>query len=603
MEYDLERYLTVRSAYGGSLGPDGRLAVLLDTTGVPQVWTLDEPGGWPTQRTFYDEPVAFVSSSPTRSELVFGMDEGGNERQQLFRLDADGAVHPLTDTPAAKHRWGGWDSTGDRIAFAANRRDPAVFDVYTQGRTEHGDDAELVFEGDGWYSVAGWRPDDGAVLLHKAHASFDHDLFVLELATGERRQLTADTDGVRYGSPEWGPDGDAVYVVTDEAADTLSLARMDATTGETTVIERGDGWNVDGLSLDADTGRVVYSRNVDGYTDLRLAELTGPTQLRELGLPDLPGSVAGGASFGPDGDRVVLSASGRTENTNVSMVDIEALNTEGGGDAITRWTYASTAGIPAETFVAPDLVRYSTFDGREIPAFFSVPEGATDAPVIVDIHGGPESQRRPSFSGLRQYFLSRGYAVLEPNVRGSAGYGREYTHLDDVERRMDSVRDIGAALDWLAGRDAVDAGRAVAMGGSYGGFMVLAALTEFPERWAAGVDIVGIANFVTFLENTGDWRRKLREAEYGSLAEDRAFLESVSPINNIERIAAPLFVLHGANDPRVPVGEAEQVAQQAREQGVPVEKLIFDDEGHGISKLDNRIEAYQQIVAFLDEYV
>jgi dipeptidyl aminopeptidase/acylaminoacyl peptidase len=223
--------------------------------------------------------------------------------------------------------------------------------------------------------------------------------------------------------------------------------------------------------------------------------------------------------------------------------------------------------------------------------------------VIVDIHGGPESQRRPSFSGLAQYFLSRGYAVFEPNVRGSTGYGTAYTHLDDIEKRMDAVRDVVAGVDWLVDRPGIDPDRVVAKGGSYGGFVVLAALTAFPDRWAAGVDVVGIANFVTFLENTGPWRRQLREAEYGSLAEDRAFLESISPVNTIEAIEAPLFVLHGANDPRVPVGEADRIAARAREQGVPVEKLVFDDEGHGISKLENRVEAYSHVVEFLDEHV
>ncbi|MFT4947581.1 MAG: dipeptidyl aminopeptidase/acylaminoacyl peptidase, partial [Natronomonas sp.] len=351
----------------------------------------------------------------------------------------------------------------------------------------------------------------------------------------------------------------------------------------------------------------------DGYTELALGELTDGG-LRELSMPDLPGSVAGGVSFGPDGERIALSSSGRRFNTNVSVVDLTALRqladegTALAGDsagAATRWTQASTAGIPRETFVEPTLVRYESFDGREIPAFFSLPEEVPDggAPVIVDIHGGPESQRRPSFSGLRQYFLAEGYALFEPNVRGSAGYGRGYTHLDDVENRMDSVADIEQAVEWLTNHGAVDPDRIVAKGGSYGGFMVLAALTEYPDLWAAGVDVVGIANFVTFLENTGSWRRELREAEYGSLDADREFLESISPTNNIEAIEAPLFVLHGANDPRVPVGEAEQIAEQAREQGVSVRKLIFEDEGHGISKLDNQIEAYSAVVDFLGDHV
>jgi len=609
--YDLERYLSIRSAYGASLGPGGTLAFLLDTTGVPQVWTLEEPTAWPTQRTFYDEPVSFVAFSPTRREMVFGMDEGGNERMQLFSLETDGEITPLTDMPEAKHRWGGWSPDGDRFAFASNRREEAVFDVYVQERTARGDGAELVSEGEGWLSVGGWSPDGDALVLTEAHSSFDQDVSVLDLETRERRHLTPHEGDVRYRSAQWGPDGDALYLVTDEGSDTLSLARLGLDGTLETVVE-GGGWNVDGVALEEDSGLLVYSRNVEGYTELTLGELAGPGALRELPMPDLPGNVAGGVSFGPDGDRLALSSSGRSLNTNVSVVDVTALGGAGEEDdgaaaagAVTRWTRASTAGIPRETFVEPELVRYESFDGREIPAFLSLPpsEPGAGVPVVVDIHGGPESQRRPSFSGLIQYFLAGGYAVFEPNVRGSSGYGKAYTHLDDVEKRMDAIRDVGAALDWLEDHPAVDPDRIVAKGGSYGGFMVLAALAEFPDRWAAGVDSVGIANFVTFLENTGAWRRELREAEYGSLAEDRELLESISPINNADRIEAPLFVLHGANDPRVPVGEAEQIAREVRERGVPVEKLIFDDEGHGISKLENRVEAYSRVVAFLDEHV
>ena len=622
--FDLQRYLTIRRAYGASLGPEGTLAFLLDTTGTAQVWTLAEPGSWPRQRTFYDDPVSFVSSSPERPELVFGMDEGGNERMQLFRLGPDGSVVPLTDRPEAKHRWGGWSHDGERFAFASNRRDDSVFDVYVQGRDER--EPERVFEGDGWFSVGPWRPDDGAVVLREAHSNFDHDLSVLELATNERRPLTTDTDGVRYGSPQWGPNGEWLYLVTDEDSDTLYLARMDPTSGVLETVREGGDWNVGGVAVE-ESGLLVYSRNVEGYTDLTVARIEDG--LLDLATPEIPGSVAGGVSFGPDGERFALSSSGRALNTNVSVVDVDALEERTAGDdltgeqapagettartdgegpadpAVTRWSMASTAGIPRETFVEPELVRYETFDDREIPAFFSLPAEIPEAgvPVVVDIHGGPESQRRPSFSGLRQYFLARGYALFEPNVRGSTGYGRRYTHLDDVEQRMDSVRDIGAALDWLADHGAVDADRFVAKGGSYGGFMVLASLAEFPDRWAAGVDVVGIANFVTFLENTGSWRRDLREAEYGSLEEDRELLESISPLNRADRIDAPLFVLHGANDPRVPLEEAEQIVSALERRSIPVELLVFEDEGHGIAKLENQIEAYTRVVEFLEEHV
>ncbi|WP_331235878.1 S9 family peptidase [Natronorarus salvus] len=596
MSFGIDRYLNVRSAYGASLSAHG-LAFLMDTTGVPQVWTLDSPGRWPEQRTFSDERVTFVTWSPERPELAFGMDDGGNERAQLFRLDTEtGEIHPLTGVPEAKHRWGGWSPDGERIAFASNRRDESVFDVYVQGREERGDEAELVAEGDGWLSLVGWSPDGTRLLVHEAHASFDHDLHVLDLGTGEMAHLTPHEGAIRYSGPEWGPDGEAIYLVTDEGEDTLYLARL-GLDGELTVVESGGEWNVGGVALDEESGTVAYSRNVDGYTDLTVGKLVGETEIEEFPAPEVGKGIAGGVSFDDGGERFSITVTGTSTNPNVFVVDAESGSAE-------RWTRAPTAGIPDGSFVDADLVRFESFDGLSVPAFFSLPESATEGetPVIVDIHGGPESQRRPSFSSVKQYFLHRGYAYFEPNVRGSSGYGREYTHLDDVEKRMDSVADIRAGVEWLHDHAAVDPDRIAVMGGSYGGFMVLASMTEYPDLWAAGVDIVGIANFVTFLENTGDWRRELREAEYGSLEDDREFLEEISPINRIESIAAPLFVLHGANDPRVPVGEAEQIAEEAAKH-VPVRKLIFEDEGHGFTKLENRIEAYSAIAEFLDEHV
>ncbi|WP_254765757.1 S9 family peptidase [Salinilacihabitans rarus] len=622
--YSIERYLNVRSAYGASFGPEGeRLSFLMDTTGVPQVWTLDGPRAWPEQRTFSDERVTFASWSPERPELVFGMDEGGNERAQLFRLDAEtGVIEDLTAMPDAKHRWGGWSHDGERFAFTSNRRDEAVFDVYVQGRDETGDAAELIHEGDGWLTVAGWSPDDGRLLVSQAYSNFDQDLYVLDVETGDLDHLTPHEGDVRYGSPSWAPDGEGLYLVTDESTDTLSLAYLDLDTREIETVADGEGWNVDGIALDDETGRFVYSRNVEGYTELTVGAFDDdePTAFETFPKPDLPGGVSGGVSFGPDAERFALSTTGDTVNTNVFVVDVEELRSSGGATqshdvetgAVERWTAAPTAGIPPETFRESDLVHVESFDGLEVPGFLALPEGDEDggddtegdgAPVVVDIHGGPESQRRPSFSSVKQYFLDRGYAYFEPNVRGSSGYGSEYASLDDVENRMDSVADVAACVEWLGDHPAIDPDRVVAMGGSYGGFMVLASLTEYPELWAAGVDVVGIANFVTFLENTGDWRRALREAEYGSLEDDREFLESISPINNVDRIEAPLFVLHGENDPRVPVGEAEQIVEEARERGVPVRKLLFEDEGHGFSKLENRIEAYSEIAAFLDEHV
>ncbi|WP_311171180.1 S9 family peptidase [Halobellus ordinarius] len=599
MPHDIERYLNVRSAYGASVGPDGdRVAFLMDTTGVPQVWTVTDPGGWPEQRTFFDERVTFVSFSPERPEFVFGMDEGGDERGQLFRYNLPtGEITPLTATPEAKHRWGGWSHDGERFAFTANRRDESVFDVYVQGRDETGADAELVFEGDGWLTLGGWSPDDSRVIVSEAYSNFDQDVWVLDVATGERAHLTPHEGTVRFQSAEWGPDGEAVYLVSDREGDTLDLWRVDADGSEFSLVASDAEWEIDGVAVDDEGGRLVYSTNVDGYTELTVGELADG-EVTATATPDLPRGVAGGVSFSPSGDRFAVTVTRRGDPANVYVVDSDT-------GAAERWTNASTAGIPRDSFVEPELVHYPTFDGREIPAFFSLPEtdaGTGETPVIVDIHGGPESQRRPSFSAVTQYFLASGYAVFEPNVRGSAGYGKAYSHLDDVENRMDAVADVEAGVEWLQDHPAVDPDRIVAMGGSYGGFMVLAAMTTYPDLWAAGVDIVGIADFVTFLENTGEWRRELREAEYGSLAEDREFLESISPLNTIESIGAPLFVLHGENDPRVPVSEAHQLVEAASDH-VPVRELLFEDEGHGLTKLENRIEAYEAIVEFLAEHV
>ena len=599
MAYDIERYLNVRSAHGGAFLADGGLAFLMDTTGTPQVWTIDDALGWPTQRTFRDERITVVDPSPTRPELIFGTDEGGNERVQLFRLaldDAEDLLLPLTAMPDAKHRWGGWDSTGDRFAFTSNRRDESVFDVYVQDRTERGDDATLLYEGDGWLTVAGFGPEDERLLVSRAYSNFDQDLYALDLASGDRRHLTPHEGDVRYYSPEWGPEG-GIYCTTDLDSDTLYLARVDPETAAMEPVVDGGEWNVDGVRIDEATGRIVYSRNVDGATELTVGDLVGPTEIDGRPTPDLPDGTAGGVDFDDGAERFALTVSADTRNTSVYVVDV-------GSGAVERWTAPPTAGIPVESFRPADPIRYESFDGLSIPAFFTLPADPTpgETPVVVDIHGGPESQRRPSFRPVRQYLLNRGYAVFEPNVRGSTGYGQTYSRRDDVRNRMDSVRDVRAGVEWLHDRRVVDPDRIAAMGGSYGGFMVLACLTEYPDLWAAGVDIVGIADFVTFLENTGSWRRALREAEYGSLADDREFLESISPINNAEAIRAPLFVLHGANDPRVPVGEAERIAAKASEH-VPVETMIFEDEGHGISKRENRIEAYGATADFLDEHV
>ena len=407
-------------------------------------------------------------------------------------------------------------------------------------------------------------------------------------------------DGVRYGAIEWGPDGDVLYVATDRFADTLELATLDVATGDVEVVYDGGDWNVSDVRIDHGSRTLAVACNIEGYNDVPGFRLDADRELQPLPEPDLPDGVLSWRSFGSDGESTAAAVSTPAENTNVYVTERDIGETE-------RWTNAATAGIPKETFRAPELVRFDSFDGLEVSAFLTVPTAADGDgdrgpfPVVVDIHGGPERQARPSFSVLHQYFLAQGYAVFEPNVRGSSGYGREYINLDNAEKRMNAVADVAAGVEWLADRPAVDRDRVVAYGRSYGGYMVLAALTEYPDLWAAVVDIAGVSNLVTLLENTGGWRREHREAEYGSL-ENEALLDDISPINSVENVHAPLCVLHGANDSRVPVGEAEQIARAASEH-VPVTKLVFENEGHHINKVENRITAYGTVVKFLNEHV
>jgi dipeptidyl aminopeptidase/acylaminoacyl peptidase len=587
LPYDFARYLKIRGAWGASWSPDGdRLAFLTEITGVPQVWEVSSEAhgpSWPEQLTFYEERVSSVEYSPIQNRLLFGMDSGGNERTQLFLLEG-GEVTDLTRAPDAIHYSGGFSPDGERVAYTATRRNGTDFDVFAQ---ELDGEPEAVWEVPGYHTVSDWAPDGSALIVSRHHSNLNNDLYRLNLVNGEATLLTPHEGDARFSGARVTPDGRSVYLATDRDGDFMRLARLDLSTLELTYLTPDD-WDVEEVELSRDGRYLQASRNVEGYSHLVLFSGEGRR------MPDVrvPEGVVGGLEFAPDSGMLVFTLVGPTRNPDVWVLDLP----EGEARRVTR---SSTAGIPRSSFRQPRPLRYPSFDGREIPALLYEPEGE-NAPVIVNVHGGPESQSRPTFAPVTQYLLHRGYAVLFPNVRGSTGYGKAYTHLDDVELRMDSVRDLAHAAHWLRGRGHK---RVAVMGGSYGGFMVLAALTEYPELWSAGVDIVGIANLVTFLENTGSYRRGLREPEYGSLETDRQFLESISPLHKAGNIRAPLMVIHGKNDPRVPVGEAEQIVERVRKNGGTVEYLLYEDEGHGLAKLANRLDAYPKIAAFLDEHL
>lgn len=604
-QYSFERYLNARMAFGASFSPDGqRLTFLTNITGVAEVWSIpiDMPAAippWPEQLTFVGDRVGSASYSPKADVLMVSADVGGSEHMQLYLLSGDGASFmPLTARPEFIYQFGYWSPDGTRFTYASNERDGRYFDVYE--RSLETGQTRLLLQQDGTNAAGRYSRDGRFALVSRSHSNINTQLLLVDTLSGEVRPLTADIiEGqAEHSFASWSAGGSGLYLVSNRGRQFSSLAWLDLATTEMSYL-RDDAWDIQILALSDDGTHMALVLNEDGYGRLELFDVSrGWDERRVLPVPVLPQGVIVEAAWSPDGERLAIAYMSATSTADIFIWDTR-------DERLWQATHSAMGGIPRAAFVEPALVRYPTFDGREIPAFLYLPEdgAAQDLPVLIIVHGGPEGQSRPLFDPITQYMVARGYAVLLPNVRGSTGYGYEYQSLDDVRLRMDSVADLQHAALWLQNSGIADPRRIAVMGGSYGGFMVLSAITTYPHLWAAAVDIVGVANFVTFLENTGPWRRKLREPEYGSLENDREFLESISPINHVDSITAPLFVIHGANDPRVPVGEAEQIVAALRARNIPVEYMRFEDEGHGLVKRANRLVAYPAVARFLDKYV
>jgi dipeptidyl aminopeptidase/acylaminoacyl peptidase len=638
--FGIDRYLNIRSAGSPAFSAQGdRVAFLTNITGTPQVWMVGAGGGWPDQLTYYSDRVDFVSWSPDGTGLVFGKARGGDENSQLYWLAPDGSqVRPLTDNPKIRHNFGRWSHDGRRISYASNKRNPNFFDIYVMDVASGRED--MVYQQDGSNNVAAWSMDGRYMVVSHGNEelSLDNDLFLVDTQTRQAQLLTPHQGSAQFGSVSFTRDGRYIIFGTNDNREYYQLARMDLQTKRVETLDDAS-WDLDGTKMSEDARMFAYTLNRDGFSELYVREVAADGTLGPKSAPiALPGKgVVGGLAFSNDNRKLAFSFNGARYNADVWVYDL-------GSRSLSQLTHSSRAGIPQSTFSEPELVHFKTFDGREIPAWYYRPQTATAAtgtnktnvqltitptgnpsgattitatpanasievirgaglPVIVSVHGGPEGQERPSFSGIYQYFLSRGYAILAPNVRGSTGYGKAFTHLDDVRKREDSVKDLAAAVDWLRTQGGADPRRIAVMGGSYGGYMTLAAITLYPELWAAAVDTVGIANFESFLKNTSGYRRKLREVEYGSLEHDLDYLRSVSPLYRVDRIKAPLFVIQGKNDPRVPYTEAEQIVEALRKRNAPVEYRLFDDEGHGIAKLSNRLIVYPLVADFLDRYM
>lgn len=577
-----------------------RVLYLSDISGVPQLWAVDldasgvEAATEPFAVTTLQDRVGSLVSSPTGNLAVFGMDTGGDERAQLWRLDVN-EPRALTEDSDTIHTLGPISPDGRRVAYASNARARHAFDVFILDLTDDESTPQPVMATDELLTPVAWTPDGSSMIVERANSNLDYDLFSVRRDGGDVRLLTPHTGEASISRVIASPTGDVVYLISNQDREFSSLIALDLATLTQSEIVSLD-WDIEGLAVSPNGEALAYVVNEDGFSRLVLRDtMTGNEQVVE----GLPAGVVSGPQWSPDSTRLVFALSGAQHPGAIWLCD-----RAGRARALTASADLADRQARDVPFAAATTIRFPSFDGRQIPAYWYRPiVGDGPWPVVVEVHGGPESQRRPEFMPTTQGLLAAGIAVLSTNVRGSTGYGKTYCHLDDVERRMDSVADLAAAVRWLRAQPEVIPDRIGVMGQSYGGFMVLAALTSYPDLWAAGVEVVGIANFVTFLEQTGPWRRKTRAAEYGDLERDADLLREISPIHRIERITAPLLIIHGRNDPRVPLFETEQIAERMRSLGREVEVIVFDDEGHGMVKRPNRQHGYGRAVEHFSTYL
>jgi dipeptidyl aminopeptidase/acylaminoacyl peptidase len=530
--YTFAQYLNVRGAGPGALSPDGgRLLFLSATTGTPQLWLLDKPRAWPQQVTFFPDRVNPGSWTPDGARILFTTDVGGNEKTQIFTVRPDGSeLRRLTTRDDVIHTPGDFHPQGRHVAYAANDRNGRDFDLYLLD-IETGE-TRRVLEAEGSNTPLAFTRDGSRLVYSRYNGSLDNDLLLLDLATGAVDRLTPHGGGALFQFAGFSADGAHLYLATNQDRDFLQRARLDLGARTLHFLADEDA-DTEAFSISHDGRTLAHIVNREGYGDLHITDVaTG----KKLAVSHLPHGIAYGISWARHAPYLSVSVLGATRPSGVWRIDLR-------NGAAAEWTQPALAGIDPASFVEAQRIRYPSFDGLEIPAFLYVPRGARadgTLPVVMDIHGGPESQERPDFNPVIQYLVQRGYAVLAPNIRGSTGYGKAYTHRDDREKRLDAIRDIAAGADWLRASGWAGAGKTAIMGGSYGGYATLASLTFHPDKWAAGVDIVGISNLLTFLRNTGAYRRKLRAAEYGDPERDAEFLRSVSPFHFVDRIRAPI---------------------------------------------------------------
>jgi dipeptidyl aminopeptidase/acylaminoacyl peptidase len=596
----LDAYLNARQAAPLGFSPQGQLLIATRFGDVDQLHLVERPGGERRQLTFLREPItkAEFSPDPGRNAYVYLKDVGGNENSQLYyqRL-GEPAAKLLTD---GKSMNGGpvWSNSGREVAFFSTARDGVSYDIDIVD-PEAGSLPRLAVTGDGtaWYPLD-WSPDDRKLLVLKYVSISEAYLYVVDLSSGQKREVESAPVKVGIAGAKFSRDGQGVYLISDRDSEFAQLRYVNLFTGEKTIISGHIAWDIEELAISRDGHYLAFVSNEGGAGKINLLDLRTH---RDLIPPRLnPAGIIDSLSFDAAGNRLAFGFAAPNRPRDAYVLDIASNRLE-------AWTHSEAGAVDPAKFVTPRLTQFPTFDRadgrqRQVPLYVYEPSTPGTHPVLIALHGGPESQFRPGFDPWLEFVVNElGFAVVAPNVRGSSGYGKSYLALDNGMLRQDAVKDIGALLVWLSLQNGFDAKRVVVSGGSYGGYLTLATMVDFSQRLRGGVDLAGIADFVSFLTNTAPYRRDQRRAEYGDERDPdmRAFLRRISPLTNAERISRPLLIVHGRNDPRVPLSEAEQIVNRVRSKGGEVWYLEAVDEGHGFRKKQNRDAYFRTFAQFL----
>ena len=598
LELTVGRLARIGSCRDASLAPGGdRLAFVADLTGTPQVWTIPVGGGFPTLVTALDEQVGGVAWSPTGDWLAFSAAPGGGMNEQIYVVKPDGtALRRLTDGGTATNTLAGWTRDGSALRVSSNRRDGAALDPYLLDpvtgewrllRTATGRSALLDLSRDGRLAIE-------SRLLSRG----DNDLYLLDLQADSETLLTPHSGPGTFANARFSADARTLYLIANGDRDLLGFANIafdDAgQPGPLTVLAERDDAELDELTLSEDGRTVALLWNAAGRSELAFYDTASGTLT--VG-PALPGEVVRGLHFTRDGRYLALTVSGANAPQDIWMLDRR-------GGALRQITNSPHPGTDLSALIRPELARFPAHDGLGLSGWLYRPQGAAaPGPLVLDFHGGPEGQARPFFNATYQALLARGIAVFAPNVRGSSGFGKRFVNLDNGALRHDAVRDILACVDYVVGAGVADPARVGIMGGSYGGYMTMAGLADYPDRFAAGANLYGVVNFATFFAHTEPWMAAISKVEYGDPDTQADLLHELSPIHRLGSVTAPTLVLHGANDTNVPVVEAEQVVEGLRGRGIPVEYTLFPDEGHGFRNTANRIFATAAIVRWFGAYL